>query len=266
MTAFTVDTVTDVCTAAAHGLADGGPIVVSASGTPSALPVPLVAGAIYNVRDVTPNTFKIAYYAGGAAIDLTTAGTGVLDVRNARPTSALDYLYESVRAYFGAAGRLEVLDWGRRALTKQINQAPAPARAGRVVFVPGDDTGKAGKLGAPRHPGGYPRAIYSWNELATIHVWGHDPTAPNDERAHYRVGWDLFELTLRALRDAQVGRILMSDPVWTIAPVERVFGCELTFSVTVDGKILDDSVAIVKPTTPDFTAAMAFASGDVPVT
>lgn len=77
---FTADAGTDVVTATAHGYSTDQAVVVSSNGT---LPAPLVGGTTYYVRDVTTNTFKLAASAGGAAIDLTSAGTGTHSVSTA---------------------------------------------------------------------------------------------------------------------------------------------------------------------------------------
>jgi len=69
---FTAAT-SDLITITAHGFAVNTTVQVVSSGT---LPAPLTAGTIYFVRDVTANTFKLALTAGGAAIDITTTGTG----------------------------------------------------------------------------------------------------------------------------------------------------------------------------------------------
>lgn len=71
---FTADASTNFLTSAAHGLVDGQEIAVANTG--GALPAPLVKTKRYFVRDKTANTFKLALTVGGAAIDLTTAGTG----------------------------------------------------------------------------------------------------------------------------------------------------------------------------------------------
>lgn len=63
---------TDLVHVAAHGWSDTQPIVFY-GGTP---PSPFVAGTIYYVRDATADSFKVAATAGGAAIDITSAGTG----------------------------------------------------------------------------------------------------------------------------------------------------------------------------------------------
>lgn len=177
--------------------------------------------------------------------------------------TALDTCFTDCVAYFAARSRPEVLAWGRRALTFQTNAQATGDRAGRVVFVPGDDGGKAGVLTPPKEVGGNPPAIFGWGELCTVHVWGRDGSAPDDERMHYRVAFTLFERLCRAIRTSQCGRIEIGNPKWTITPVERVFGAELVFELTVHGQIQDAGGVVVNPTTPEMTSAMHFPSGDV---
>lgn len=80
---FTVDTGTDLLTCTAHGYGGGTRLNVSSTGT---LPAPLVVATNYYVIEsgFTANTFKIALTAGGAAIDITSAGSGTHSVF--RPT------------------------------------------------------------------------------------------------------------------------------------------------------------------------------------
>lgn len=76
--AFTLssaDAATDRLTLADHGLVDGQEI--SFSSTTGGLPTGLALATPYYVRDSDRNSFKLAGSVGGAAIDLTTAGTGV---------------------------------------------------------------------------------------------------------------------------------------------------------------------------------------------
>jgi hypothetical protein len=63
----------DTFTDNAHGLSDGDAIVFQAT----AIPTGLTAGTVYYVRDSAANTFKVAATIDGAAIDITTDGTGV---------------------------------------------------------------------------------------------------------------------------------------------------------------------------------------------
>ena len=61
---------TDLLTLAAHGLTAGTVIYSYYNG-----PAPLTADTSYYVRDVQPNTFKLATTATGPAINLTADGT-----------------------------------------------------------------------------------------------------------------------------------------------------------------------------------------------
>lgn len=79
---FTADAGTDVCTATGHGFVDADITQVATLG--GVLPTALSASVNYHVRDATDNTLKLAATAGGAAIDITAAGTvpnvlGLLD-------------------------------------------------------------------------------------------------------------------------------------------------------------------------------------------
>lgn len=70
--AVTASAATDRITLTAHGLNWGDQVTFG--GTP---PAPLSANFTYYVRDQTANDFKVSATAGGAAIDLTSAGTSV---------------------------------------------------------------------------------------------------------------------------------------------------------------------------------------------
>lgn len=70
---FTANPATDVLTAAGHGFADAD--ITQAVTIGGTLPTGLVASTNYHVRDATADTLKLAAAAGGAAIDITAAGT-----------------------------------------------------------------------------------------------------------------------------------------------------------------------------------------------
>ena len=71
-TITSVDTVNNSIRINAHGFVAGQ--VIRFSG--ASLPAPLSSGTNYYVRDVTTNTFKVSTTSGGAAVNLTTAGSG----------------------------------------------------------------------------------------------------------------------------------------------------------------------------------------------
>lgn len=70
---FTVDAATDVLTISGRTLTDAD--IVRLSTTDGDLPAGLSAMTDHHVRDVSGSTFKLAATAGGAAIDITDAGT-----------------------------------------------------------------------------------------------------------------------------------------------------------------------------------------------
>jgi len=72
---YTVDPSTDTFTSVNNVLADTQQVIPYSSG--AALPSPLASGVIYWVRDASANTFKLSATSGGAAVNITTKGTGV---------------------------------------------------------------------------------------------------------------------------------------------------------------------------------------------
>ena len=76
---FTAVNATDVFTATAHGMTNGTKVRVSNSG--GALPAGLVAGTNYFTIAVAANTFQLSATLGGAAVNVTTDGTGTQTVQ-----------------------------------------------------------------------------------------------------------------------------------------------------------------------------------------
>jgi hypothetical protein len=73
--AFTADATTNLLTCNGHGVKQDDQIIVASSGT---LPTGLAASTRYFAVQVGANAFSLATTAGGAAIDITGAGTGTL--------------------------------------------------------------------------------------------------------------------------------------------------------------------------------------------
>jgi hypothetical protein len=71
---FTVDNTTDLFTSVGNTFINGDTVTVSNSG--GGLPAPLAGATVYFVRDKSGDTFKLAATLGGAAINITTNGTG----------------------------------------------------------------------------------------------------------------------------------------------------------------------------------------------
>lgn len=107
---FSVNTSTNVFTATGHTFTNGTRVTAVASGG-GLVPSPLVENTNYYVRDAAPDIFKLAATRGGAAIDITTLGTGTLLVTDV----ALD---QTVR---------DVVDFTRKELTNYQAQLIRPS-------------------------------------------------------------------------------------------------------------------------------------------
>lgn len=179
--------------------------------------------------------------------------------------SAVRVLEADMREYFAAHAMGEVVAFGELALTQQLNQLPSPNRAGRVVIVPNDDTGKAGKLTPARTIGTRPRMAYGVDHLIEIHCWGRDMLATrNDEGAHYDVAFDLYEIAMCAVRASQVGRVGFGDVSHQNEVKETRFGFVIVQQLIVQGGVFEPDVEIVNPTTPKLEDnAMVFPDGNV---
>lgn len=84
---FSTDLITAIDDALAdlvHRLGNGTPVRFATRGT---YPAPLVAGTTYYVRDATTYTFKLAATLGGAAVNLTTSGSGTFYVDRVQMTT-----------------------------------------------------------------------------------------------------------------------------------------------------------------------------------
>lgn len=75
---FTADAGTDVITATGHTFTDGEAVTITSDDT---LPGGLTGRRIYRVRDAAADVFKLAHQPGGAAVDITSAGTGTHTVK-----------------------------------------------------------------------------------------------------------------------------------------------------------------------------------------
>lgn len=140
--AFTVgagDVATDVCNATAHGWLDGQLVYVRRGCTVGALGDSDTPGngRFYYMRDVTADTFKLAETLGGTAVDLTSAGSGEIDIPGARDEDV--GIIISLRA--GEMAR-DTTGFPDRVVGSEINIASA-----RLGHVDVDDTMRVTKDG-----------------------------------------------------------------------------------------------------------------------
>lgn len=102
---FTANASTDVITATGHDYINTLAVTLSVSGG-GTLPAPLVAGTTYYIRDVATNTFKLSLTSGGAAIDITNAGTGTFVVIDTPLAESTRTIAEMVRKEISTYGAL----------------------------------------------------------------------------------------------------------------------------------------------------------------
>jgi len=183
---------------------------------------------------------------------------------------ALSLLVADVKALFvaevSAGGATANVVFGKREPTKQVNQGPG--RANRVVFSPGDPSGKAGTLeGAKLDRRGVfggrkrtSRSLATFRELATVYCWACDATdaaTKNDESKQYDAARLLFDQVVRAIyRSPNVGHggFKISGAQWIQNKVERVDGAEIMFLLEIEAMVPDEPglgdapTAVVNPT------------------
>ena len=94
-TPLSVDYTTDTFTRNTHGWANATAVMFESTGD---LPTPLSRDTLYWVVNSATNTFKVAYYSGGTAIDLTDNGTGTISVYNGPSNSTTLNVLDDVTA------------------------------------------------------------------------------------------------------------------------------------------------------------------------
>lgn len=93
----TADAGADTLAATSHGLADGDDFLIRSTGT---VPGGLASDTRYWVRDAAANTFKITSTQGGAAIDITDAGSGTITVTKGIPRPVFNHIGFLVAQWF----------------------------------------------------------------------------------------------------------------------------------------------------------------------
>ncbi len=82
---------TDAITLGMHGFALDDEVVFRADGVNASLPAPLVEGTTYYAKPVSQLSFQVAATAGGATIDLTTAGQYILVIAPLNVAAAIEW-------------------------------------------------------------------------------------------------------------------------------------------------------------------------------
>jgi len=157
-------------------------------------------------------------------------------------------LFDEVKTRLTAATVDATVVFGKREVTKQINQGPG--RANRVVFVPGDEAGALGAYEPVREPGPNlrsrviaggrrtPRSLWDWHVAGRVYVWAFDGTAPEDERKQWDAMVELHDYVVEAIHGAASGNYKIRAPKDPAKTVERRFGCETMFVVELRQPVL----------------------------
>lgn len=115
----------------------------------------------------------------------------------------------------------------------------------RVVWVPGDDKGDAGKIAPPRNPGGNPRSLGTLLESFTVYCEGVDASQPENERAQYEAARAVYDTWFRAVYLAAHGTYTVEKTEWLIDKKERRYGATIRVVCTVQAKIPDTASAVM---------------------
>lgn len=118
----------------------------------------------------------------------------------------------------------------------------------RIVFVPGDPTGNAGRVGPARDPGRNPRPLATLHEQFHVVISANDPTAPEVEVAQYRIVRVLRDSVHRAMYRAARGTFAIEREQWDVdLQNERRFGAALVMQCTIQAMVPDSYVAVGVP-------------------
>ncbi len=115
--------------------------------------------------------------------------------------------------------------------------------ASRIVWVPGDPSGSAGRVGPARNPGRNPRPLGTLNELFHVVITAVTKEHKENERLQYRAARILYDAWYRAVYKAAHGTFAVESTVWNISKNERRHGAELIAVCTIQAMIPDKAYA-----------------------
>mgnify|MGYP000101882798 CR=1 FL=1 len=147
-------------------------------------------------------------------------------------TLALEALHDAVVARFTADATPCTLLFGWK---ERAQQAIAP----RIVMVPGDETGALGEWLPARQPGRNPRSLGTLGELFHVVISAQDPTAPENDRAQYKVTRLLFDAWWRAAFLFAGARLQLVAARWLVDRITRRFGGGMVVTCSYEAMIPD---------------------------
>jgi hypothetical protein len=139
-------------------------------------------------------------------------------------------LVDAVTEYFEEAGLAVGVDYGDRAIGRQLNAG----EEGRVVLVLVGGTYKGpGKSGSKSRTAAM-RNAYTLVAEVEVHIWAWDDSAPEDDKAQERAWFRLHEYTLAALRSDEQGRFAPLRLTPIRKPVELRHGIARTMLISIE--------------------------------
>lgn len=171
-------------------------------------------------------------------------------------------LFEYTKLFFTAQGVQSSVHFGWSKPAEQKHDS----LPGRVVFVPGDASGKVGAYGVASQANllGVDPVLQTQAELVTIYVWARDAdfSRAQSDIYNYRAVTALSDWVLRALFAAAEGRLGFDPPTWVVQP-QNTLGKEMLLGVTLRRPITSQpSVVLMGPPGTQLTSAHTGKLGD----
>lgn len=150
---------------------------------------------------------------------------------------SLAALYEAVVTELATTSPGTAVLWGKKQLAQTVNQGTG--RANRVVFVPGEGDALGGYAPAQKMSGRAGRSLADWQVPATVHVWAHDASAPENELVQWKAMVELHDAVVAAIHKFCAGNYQLRAPRNASPLTERQFGCATAFVVAVNQPVID---------------------------
>lgn len=157
---------------------------------------------------------------------------------NEQPCFALDSMFEGVVSYFEANNIKIPNHFGWREVNRH------KTTESRIVWVPGDEGGQIGSIGAPRNTGQNPRHLAQVGELFTVYLSSFAKDNPEDEKSQYRESRRLFHLWYQAAHATAYGTFEVLDHAYDQSQKERSHGVMVVATVQIQAPIADNARAI----------------------
>lgn len=163
---------------------------------------------------------------------------------------AITALASGVRSFFVDNGVTASVSVGWKAPTKRINEGPGGAN--RVVLIPTDPSGRAGRfvIGTTTHH--TPKPIATWEQNIVVAVWAVDASSPDalaDDEKQFTAVNDLLENTMEAIRGVAHAAAIPGEINFLLEPLELAYGREARVSYVLKSELFARDYATRTPGT-----------------